>query len=47
MKTDSTYSQYTEPIDVLLPTETFLMHITQMATIHNVCADAPLRHLEI
>jgi len=35
---------YTDPLDVFPPIFTSLMHITQKATIHNVCVDAPSNH---
>jgi len=38
MKIDSPYSQYTEPVDVFLPTGTLLMHSTQREPLFTMCA---------
>ena len=46
MKIDSPYSQYTEPVDVFLPTVHFLF-TSKRATIHNMCKDANPRKPEI
>ena len=38
MKIDSPHSQYTKLLDVLLPTGTYLMHITQQGPLFTMCA---------